>query len=268
MERQEPNSDKTSVPATMVYSLLAAFRFLTLLPISWRADNDVHYLKSSLYFYPVVGAVIGVIVGGIGFQLTHFLPFNLVAVIVIILLAVVSGCLHIDGLADSCDGLLSGRPREKMLVIMRDSNVGAMGVIGIVAVFFLKYAAVSSLDRSLLFEALILMPLSGRISMLQMMAYLKYVRGKDGIGSSFFATDSKNIRMAAASGLLWFVVCLCFMPMEVIIPAVGLTLIMVFLFSWYCHKILGGFTGDTLGAVCELSEAVVAIAMVISAQAL
>lgn len=266
MEQEETHSAHPSIPERILFSLLAAFRFLTLLPVSWKAERDGDYLKSSLYFFPVVGGMIGLLVGGIGVQLTGFLPFPVVSVIVVILLAVVSGCLHIDGLADSCDGLLSARPREKMLAIMRDSNVGAMGVMGIVSVFFLKISAVGSLDQTLLLANLVLMPLSGRISMLLMMAILPYVRGKDGIGTNFMGADISNVRMAAASGMLWFVLCLFFFPAQSVLLAIGSILMMVVLFSWYCHKKIGGFTGDTLGAVCELTEMAVAVSMIFSFQ--
>ncbi len=267
MHQEKNHSEQPSLLLKAVLSLLAAFRFLTLLPVSWKADKDGDYLKSSLYFFPVVGMFIGLLVGFVGVQLDRFLPFSIVSVVVIILLALISGCLHIDGLADSCDGLFSSRPREKMLAIMRDSNIGAMGVMGIVSVFFLKFAAVSSLNQSSLFEAMVLMPLSGRVSMLLMMAILNYVRGKDGIGSRFFDADSKNVRIAAATGILWFVACLLFIPIQTVLLAVGLTLMMVFVFSWYCHKMIGGFTGDTLGAVCELTEMMVAVSMIISISA-
>ncbi len=262
MGQKEIQSNQLSLPVRAVYSLLAAIRFLTLLPVSWKAEKDVCYLKSSLYFFPLVGAIIGLLVGGIGAQLIRFLPSTIVSVIAVILLAVVSGCLHLDGLADSCDGLFSARSREKMLTIMRDSNIGVMGVTGIISVFFLKFTALSSLGQSLLFGALVLMPLSGRVSMLIMMAILKYVRGDEGLGYHFLDADNNNIRIAAIAGVLWFSFCLMFLPVQIILAAMGCTLITVLLFSWYCYKMIGGFTGDTLGAVCELSEMVVAVSMI------
>jgi len=262
MNEEEKFSAETFFPARILYSFLAAVRFLTILPISWKTDQDHDHLKSSLYFFPAVGALIGITVGGISMLLVQFLPFTVVSVIVIILLAGFSGCLHIDGLADSCDGLFSARPRTKMLVIMRDSNIGAMGVIGIVSVILLKFSAVNSLEPSMLFITIVLMGIAGRVSMLIMIAVLPYVRGKDGIGTSFLHENSQNIWKAAVAGLFWLLICLFFFPARTILAAVVSTLIIVFAFSWYCRKMIGGFTGDTLGAVCELSEMAVAVSMV------
>src|SRR5208283_4809952 len=117
---------------------LAAMRFLTVIPFpgNWGADESS--LAGSTVFFPVVGLLIGLGAAAVAACAARWLPAGPAAGLVIVALLAVSGGLHMDGLSDSADGLLSARPRERALEIMRDSHVGAMGVIAIVCVLLLK----------------------------------------------------------------------------------------------------------------------------------
>lgn len=264
MEKENNHIEQSSLLMHGVYAMLAAFRFLTIIPVGWRADKDGEYLKTSLYFFPLVGLGIGVFVGCFGMLLSQYFPLRVVSIIVVLLLAIVSGCLHLDGLADSCDGFFSSRPQEKMLEIMRDSSSGVMGVMGIISVILLKISAVSTLDYTLLFPVLVLMPFAGRVSILIMMTTLEYVRGNEGIGSLFLNSNQKNVRRAAIISILWFFGFFFFFPTQIVFSALVSTFMVVLFLLWYCHKMIDGFTGDTLGAVCELSEMAVALSVVVS----
>lgn len=266
MQHDDNHSEKLFLPVGILFSFLAALRFLTLFPVSWRAEKDIHYLPYAIYFFPVVGIAIGAVVGGIGLALVSFFSSTVVGSSLVVLLVFASGGLHLDGLADSSDGLLSSRPSERMLEIMRDSNVGAMGVIGIASVFLIKFSALCSIDQSQLFSSLVLMALSGRTGILLMMSILQYVRDKNGIGTTFIDTNINNVRIAAATGMFWYGVCTMFVPLSSVLLASGVTLATVFSFSWFCHRKINGFTGDTLGAVCELSEMMVAVSLSFSFQ--
>jgi adenosylcobinamide-GDP ribazoletransferase len=109
-------------------SLLAAFQFLTILPVK-RSFTSEQVGRASAYF-PVVGAVIGLALAGINYLLGLILPEEVVNVILIALLAVFSGGLHLDGLADTMDGIAGHRTPEKRLEIMRDSRIGGFAAIG------------------------------------------------------------------------------------------------------------------------------------------
>ena len=241
-----------------VLCFLAAFRFLTIIPVSWRADKDGEYFQHSLQYFPVLGALIGLAAGLASLFFRWFLPGSVVTVIVIILLALVSGCLHLDGLADTADGFFSSRPREMILEIMRDSRTGAMGVIGICLVLLLKFAALSTMPPAVFFKAVFLMPIAGRCAIVLSMALLPYARPEGGLGRLFY---SGHCRLSAG----WSFVFLC-----ILAPFIGIrttTLVLCatgvtgLLFSVWCRRKIGGATGDTLGAVCELTEMVVAVGM-------
>ena len=176
------------------------------------------------------------------------------AVLVVVLLSF-SGCLHLDGLADTADGFLSSRPRERILEIMKDSHIGAMGVIAIVCLLLLKFASLASLPAATLWPAVLLMPLAGRCAIVVHMALLPYAR-PSGLGAIFYRRRPRWAAVWAAAVLA--VVCTAFLGWR------GLLLWAVCMavtgaFSVYVYRKIGGATGDTFGAVCEIVEAVPAI---------
>ncbi len=235
---------------------LTALRFMTVIPVGWRAEDDSEHFHSCHLFF----SLIGVLVGAIGWLLTQvfllFFPQQVVVVIALIYLAFISGCLHLDGLSDSADGLLCARPREKALEIMKDSRVGAMGVVVVFFVLLAKYAALCSVDAKSLALAIFFMPVIGRLSILITMATQKYGRPEGGLGSHFYAENSSTIALTSS-----IIVCLLLgllSPKH--LPFLIVFLVMaLFLFNKWCKARLGGATGDTLGAICEIGEAVTAI---------
>jgi adenosylcobinamide-GDP ribazoletransferase len=233
-----------------------AMRFLTLIPISWRAEEDTHHFAESLVFFPIVGCIIGA-VGFLGVWCLLFVfPQPVVVVLVMIYLAFISGCLHLDGLSDSADGLLSSRPREQSLSIMKDSRAGAMGVITVVCLILAKFAALSAMDPKTLGLAVFFMPVAGRCAILLSMARLQYARKEGGLGLLFYSEHSKTAAILALLLLTCFLAAL--VPRQTVVVLAGL-LAVNFLFNRWCRIKLDGATGDTLGAVCELSEMAVAI---------
>lgn len=233
-----------------------AMRFLTLVPISWRAEDDPQHFADSLTFFPAVGCLIGAGGSLLAVILLAFFPQPVAVVLSLAYLAFISGCLHLDGLSDSADGLLSSRPREESLLIMKDSRAGAMGVVTVVGLFLAKYAALSAMPPEVFCLAVLFMPFAGRCAILLSMARLRYARKEGGLGALFYSNDSKNAAFLALLALTAFLAVLT--PGRVIPVVAGLLAVNV-LFNRWCRARLGGATGDTLGAVCELSEAVVAI---------
>lgn len=237
--------------------LCTAFRFFTIVPFSWRAGDDSEHFKDCLIYFPVVGACIGAVGLLAAHVLLWFFPQQVVAVIALIYLGFISGFLHLDGLSDSADGLLSARPREDCLRIMKDSRVGAMGVVVVFFVLLTKFSALCAMTPQTMCLAIFFMPLAGRCAILFSMARLPYARAEGGLGSLFYSDSSKT---AALVALLTLVVLLtAFAPSLLIITFVAV-LLTTMIFGRWCSYRLGGATGDTLGAVCELSEATTAVA--------
>lgn len=240
-----------------IAAFLAALRFLTIIPVQWNAEYDGDNFKQSLTFFPVIGLLIG----GVGYLLTLFslwiFPQPVVACVIVCYLAFISGCLHLDGLSDSGDGLLSSRPRDRSMEIMKDSRVGAMGVIVTVLVMLAKFSALMSINTHQLATAVFFMPFAGRVAILCTMAALPYARKEGGLGALFYSTSVK--RLAVASLSLLIVLLILLVPGKLFSVA-AFIMIVFYLFNKSCKNKIGGATGDTIGANCELIEMAVAVA--------
>lgn len=237
--------------------LLAAIRFLTIMPIPGNWGTAEEDLARSVPWFPVLGLLLGSLVAAIAWALPYVAPPMLVAAIIVIVLLTFSGCLHLDGLADTADGFLSSRTRERILEIMKDSHTGAMGVIAIVCLLLLKFASLASLPAETLWPAVLLMPFAGRCAVVLQIALLPYARAS-GLGNIFYRRSSWLAAfwavgllavvagwLAGSRGLIVWAACL----------AVTLT------FSVYVYRKIGGATGDTFGAVCEIVEVVPALVL-------
>lgn len=229
---------------------VAAFRFLTIIPLPGQLGTAEDELAGATPFFPLIGLLIGLLAVPVMWFMQMVFPPVVVAVLATTLLLVMSGGLHLDGLADTADGFFSSRPREEMLVIMRDSASGAMGVIALIMVLLLKITCLSSLSGQLL-KVIVLMPVAGRFAIVLMMALLPYARSQGGLASLFYSRRSRIV--ACLAFVFFLVVCWGVAAGTGLVVAIVVVLL-VLLFSLYCQKKIGGATGDTLGAVCELAE--------------
>jgi len=241
-----------------VNRFLAALRFLTILPVPGRRGTNESAMVGSVLFFPVIGLLVGVVASGLAVALVHVFSPQLLAAVLVLWLIAVSGGFHLDGLADTADGFLSARPREQVLEIMKDSHIGVMGVIAVVAVLGLKVTAVASLPAGALWRAVLLIPLAGRCSMVFDMGILPGARKTGGLGSLFLRERSWLESLWAVTvlaGVGWLVA--GYAGLLAAAVALGTPL----LFALLCYRRIGGATGDTLGAACEITEAAVAVAL-------
>lgn len=235
---------------------LAALRFLTVIPVPGALGSQTAELAGGLAFFPLVGLLLGLLAALIAATAGQLLTAAVTATLVVLLLLALSGGLHIDGLADSADGLFSSRPRQRCLEIMRDSHVGTMGVVAIVMVLALKITALAGLTPKRLVMAAILMPLAGRCLQMATMAFLPYARPEGGLASLFYARKTKK---TAIGGLIALYVAAWLIAGPSGVLAAAGAGGAVWLFGRYCHYKLGGATGDTIGAASELAEMMVAL---------
>jgi adenosylcobinamide-GDP ribazoletransferase len=228
-----------------VRSLLAAVGFLTRIPVGGRHD-----VATGIALFPVVGAAVGAAVGGTAYGLASVVPPLAAAAIALALGALVTGALHLDGLADSADAL-GTRSREAALAVMRDHATGAYGTIALVLDLLAKAAALAALaGRSrVVLEALAAGALSRAVPVVLGLA-LPGVRA-DGAGAAFRVTPAAAciaVALAAAATV----------PVDPVLLAVAAGVALV-LGAWTRHR-LGGRTGDTLGAATELAETAALVA--------
>lgn len=240
----------------------AALGFLSALWFGRLLAVDKEQLKRSKPYFGAVGLLLGALLVVLDMILVRIFPVPVASLIEVGALVVMSGGLHLDGLADSADGFLSARPRERILEIMRDSRCGTMAIIVLFFVLGLKVLALSSIEvavtRSLF---LWLWPVFGRLTMVGIMEFLPYARS-GGLGLLF--GDRKCFGP-------WIIQVLLLVGVSCGVLGVlrGLVLALVAggIGLWsgrYSFKKIGGYTGDTLGATCELVECGVVLAMVVS----
>jgi adenosylcobinamide-GDP ribazoletransferase len=242
---------------------LAAIQFLTVVPLPASLSISERDLGRSAPFFPLVGLGIGAAAAGLDSLLGQILPMAVASVLTVIFLLAASGGLHMDGLADTADGFFSSRPREKILDIMRDSRTGPMGVMAIVLTLILKITLLASLSASARWWVLLLMPLAGRCSLLVSLAVLPYARAEGGLASIFYQYRSR-IHVALALAALTLI---GWLAGDWIGLAAGFfAFFFSLVFAAYVYSKIGGFTGDTLGAACELAELIPPLAFVIVAQ--
>lgn len=244
----------------MIKSFTIALGFLTIIPLRVKGGLRPLDMGRATAFFPAVGGIVGGILVAFNILFSFALPRAVVDLILITILALITGGLHLDGLADTCDGLYGARTREEALAIMKDSRVGAIGGISLIFVIGLKYTSLLSIPQDLKYLALLAMPALSRWSMV-LMAYLSgYARKTGGTGKDFVETLSpSSLFMATAFAIIIGIATLGWMSAAAIFLTGGVTLMGVI----YFKRRLGGVTGDVLGAVNEVNEVMVLLLMLI-----
>lgn len=228
--------------------LLVAVSFLTRVPVRPRKAVEAADVGRSAALFPLVGAALGAFCCLGAALLKAHLPALVVAALIILLDAFLTGALHFDGLADTADGFGGGRKPEDVLRIMRDHSIGSFGGVALAVCVAVKVAAYAALlGHKDWTSAFIIAPALGRWSTLVLTTTFRYAR----TGPSVTAGMGKPI---FALGTVIMLVLLAFMAsVRALIAAMAVTLVTL-CFGFYCRKRIGGITGDTLGANVELSE--------------
>lgn len=228
-------------------------QFFTRIPIKLRLEASIEDYGKGLVFAPLVGIVIGVVLGAISFGLQFIFSRTMVSAIVLVLYIVITGGLHLDGLGDTFDGIFSNRSKERILEIMRDSRVGTNAVLAIICVLLLNYTALCQISSTYLLRVIILMPMAGRVGSLVSSAISTYARKEDGLGKSFI--DYCGKRELICGLIIYFVISLLTLDYKMWI-VLALPPISAFLLTKVFSKKIDGATGDVLGAVCELNQCI------------
>lgn len=240
--------------------LLTALGFLTIIPVPWRmantSDTDGKLLGRSMAVFPLIGLLLGAMLVGVDWVLTPLISERLVNILLIALLAFITGGLHIDGFMDTVDGIAGSRSKPKILEIMRDSRAGAMGAAAVVLLIIIKWEALNSLSGVAKFNALLLMPMVGRYAMAELAYMSPYARKTEGIGRPF--TDGLTMTALIFGFITAFIAAFIFGAITGVITLLAAALV-VFVWSIYFKRKLGGITGDVLGALNETTEVLVLI---------
>jgi adenosylcobinamide-GDP ribazoletransferase len=236
-----------------------ALQFLSSLPIRLPGMPTPEELGRSLLFYPLVGLLFGVVLWALNWLLLGT-PLLLHAALLLTVWVLLSGGLHLDGLADSADAWLGGfGDRERTLTIMKDPRSGPIAVVTLVLVLLLKFAALLALIEQPHSIFLVIVPLIGRSAMLGLFLTTPYVRA-GGLGQALadHLPRSTGRQVLAVSALA----CVLIAGLSGAVAVVLAALLFVWLRLVMLRR-LGGTTGDTAGALLELLEVAVLVGLAI-----
>ncbi|MBI5642788.1 MAG: adenosylcobinamide-GDP ribazoletransferase [Deltaproteobacteria bacterium] len=234
--------------------LFLALQFLTVFPIKKDLGLTRSTLGASMTYFPVVGALQGIVLVLVDMALgsTGLLPESVTSGILILVLALTNGGLHLDGFADTVDGLAGGKDPEGRLRIMRDSSVGAVGAVFLMLILLLKYLAIQELPPEIRRQALFLFPAIGRWAMVPMAALAPYARREGGVGEAF-ASNSKGVLIK--STVIIAVLLALNLGLLSLVLLIGLGAV-IYGFTAFFKKRLGGVTGDVFGFQSEAAEVI------------
>ncbi len=225
-------------------------QFLTRIPININLEVEEKDFFQGIIYFPLVGLLIGMFVV-VSYYLGVRISGKLLgAVLAVVAEVFITGGLHLDGLADTFDGIYSNRPKERILEIMKDSRLGTNGALALFILLLLKAVLISDLPFPQVYPILLLMPAFSRLNVV-FASRLGEPARKQGMGNLFIGRVNTKQFIAAL-----FITTAASLIYPLAIPVILMLIIFTF---WYVKHVsykIDGITGDILGALCELSELV------------
>jgi adenosylcobinamide-GDP ribazoletransferase len=222
-------------------SFISAISFLTIIRLPLTAFNPA----GATAYFPLAGVIIGLTL-----YLISFINSPITPLLLIICLAVITGALHLDGIADTSDAIFSHRSLNEKLTIMKDSHIGTMGVVALIIVILAKFISFQNINEPLYY---IFIPAYSRFSMTASIYILPYIR-ENSPNKQFFGKKTHYMFFA---GILIIV-------LSIIVNVNYTYLLLVWIITTYLlviyfKKEFKGLTGDILGFICEITETVLFI---------
>jgi adenosylcobinamide-GDP ribazoletransferase len=232
---------------------LVAVQLLTSFPVAVGKKLGPDRLGKATAWFPVVGLLMGLVLSGLNWVLAWVLPPLLIDALLVTAMVLMTGAMHLDGLADTCDGTAGYRNREERLRIMHDSRTGAFGVVGIVVVLLVKFAAIGAIQPRYINAALILMPVLSRWAMVYAIYAFRYAT-PEGMGAAY--KEATHLPQFLGATIVAVAVA------AAMVPSLSLAGFLAFGGVWFVTTVmalylrgkLGGLTGDTYGAINEVME--------------
>ena len=230
----------------------AAFQFLTILPLFKARRLEDAELARSMAAFPLVGAVLGLFLAAAYVAVGTRLPPLVWATLLIALLAYLTGGFHLDGVADTADGMGSARGPERALEIMKDSRIGSMGAIALILVLVLKISTLATLPPAVALPALMAFPAAGRGAVVHLAYRIPYARPQAGLGTPY----TTHLDFPTVAAALVFGAALSFLCGPAGFASFLTVWAWVAFLRVYFRRKLGGITGDVLGFAEETGEAI------------
>lgn len=230
---------------------LTAVQYFTRVPVPGWVGHTERRLNDAARYFPLVGMLVGALAGGVFLLAAAVFPAAIAVLVSMVAGIVVTGAFHEDGLADTCDGFGGGADKRTVLAIMKDSRVGAFGVIGLVLALALKYAALSSLPVGEFFAVVVSGHAFSRFMALTLIFTQTYARDEGETRAKSVARDPSAVTLVV--GALAGIAPLAWLG-EAALAAAGGALVVRIGLARYFHRRIGGYTGDCLGAVQQATE--------------
>jgi len=225
----------------------SVFSFLTIIPTS---NSDLNSIAKNMFLFPIVGIVIGLVIGSLGYGLSLYLEPLIVSLVVVASLAVITGIHHTDGLADFADGLMTKGTKEKKRKAMKDLSVGSAGIFSIVLYAIGMIIALSFSSGMELFKIILLSEIMAKFSMVLMAG----LGNSASIGSnSPFMDSMKDKKRLLIAGIITIIPLIVIGEMNGLIVFASGIVVTMFLVG-LSTKSFGGITGDVMGASNELTR--------------
>lgn len=234
-------------------TFILTMQFLTRIPINVNIEALEEDFAKGVVYFPIVGLVIGAFNMAVYTAASKLLGGIFPAVCCLVANAAITGGLHIDGLADTCDGIFSARPRDRILEIMRDSRIGTNGTIAIIFDFLLRLAALTAMTGRTLYLAILLSPVIAKTLIVLLMKTSVYARSGPGLGGLYL--EKQTAARTALSAAIGLAIIYAFLGLPGL-AAFAVCSVACVAYRYYIYSKLQGMTGDTLGAANEVLEAV------------
>lgn len=232
----------------MAYGFLTLISFFTRIPVGNKITYNEESFVKALNLYSLMGAVIGFLMA-IVYLIFNNTYINLLRGLVLTIgYLIITGGIHLDGTADTCDGIFSGRTGDRIFEIMSDSHIGAFGVLSLIIVIISQLVLFSYIDIYSCF----IMPVVGRSAVIISSYNKMYAKKTKGMGTLFIESINSKVLTINLLILLLFVL---FMPNRLLIfTACFATLVISYFISCKIEDKIGGMTGDTCGFITEISQ--------------
>jgi adenosylcobinamide-GDP ribazoletransferase len=235
-----------------LYIFLNALMFYTRIPVPGNLPYSDDILNRSTRYFPFIGWIIGGIGAGVFYGLQFIFPVYLAVLLSMVTTIFVTGAFHEDGFADFCDGFGGGYTREKILSIMKDSRIGTYGTIGLVGMLSVKFAGLCSIDVHQLPLVMLTGHALSRLMPVLVIFTSEYAR--EDLTSKTKPIGKKGKTTDLIWALCFGLALMVFMPLFFSVVVLSVLLTGTFVFRKYIIQKIGGYTGDCLGALQQISE--------------
>jgi len=229
-----------------------AVMFFTRLPVAGLFEYKPEYATQAARYFPLVGLLIGVLVSGVFSLLISFFPLTVALILTFAVSVLLTGGFHEDGFADMCDGFGGAWEKERVLSIMKDSRLGTYGALGLMLLMAAKFIALLEVGQELIPLALITAHIVSRVVATSLIYSYDYVQDED-------AKKINALSMHLSTQDLWLVLVmgalsLIWLPLKGVVLMIVALFVLRYLFGRFLYKKIGGYTGDCLGGMQQLSE--------------